>query len=332
LIETAPQLIQGYRMARYLVTGGAGFIGSHLVESLIDDGHSVRVLDDLSSGNRENIPAGVEFISADVTDPSVVGPAFDGIEGCFHLAAIASVEQGNRDWLRTHQVNLSGTINIFNAARRLRNISDIPVVYASSAAVYGNSGAAAAAETSCAAPLSAYGADKRACELHARAAGLTHGLRTVGLRFFNIYGPRQDPRSPYSGVIAIFLDRLQRSEPIEIFGDGAQVRDFTYIGDAVAALRQAMPAGSASAPLFNICTGRGTTVRRLAETIAELCQTELVVRYRPARCAEVPVSIGDPRRAAEELGFRARGNLPDGLASTLEALTRGKRAASHALA
>ncbi|HXC91395.1 MAG TPA: NAD-dependent epimerase/dehydratase family protein [Stellaceae bacterium] len=321
-------------MSCYLVTGAAGFIGSHLVDSLIDDGHAVRVLDDLSSGRRDNLRAGVEFIKGDVTDADVVGPAFDGVEGCFHLAAIASIERGNRDWLRTHQVNLSGTINVFDAARRRRGIADapVPVVYASSAAVYGNQGPAPAAEQGCTAPLSAYGADKRACELHARAAGLTHGLRTVGLRFFNIYGARQDPRSPYSGVIAIFLDRLQRGEPIEIFGDGRQVRDFTYIADAVSALRRAMPAASASAPLFNVCTGRGTTVRRLAETIADLCQTELVIRYRPARCAEVPVSVGDPRWAAEELGFRARADLLDGLAATLDALAGRRRAASPALA
>ena len=319
-------------MARYLVTGGAGFIGSHLVESLIDDGHSVRVLDDLSSGSSDNIPAGVEFIRGDVADPDLIGPAFDGVQGCFHLAAIASVEQGNRDWLRTHQVNLTGTINVFDAARRRRRTADIPVVYASTAAVYGDSGAAPAEEQSCAAPLSAYGADKRSCELHARAAGLTHRLRTVGLRFFNIYGPRQDPGSPYSGVIAIFLDRLQRGEPIEIFGDGTQVRDFTYVKDVVSALRQAMPAASASAPLFNICTGKGTSVRRLAEMIADLCQTELVAYYRPARCAEVPVSIGDPRRAAEELGFRARANLLEGLALTLDALGYRRRAAARASA
>ncbi len=220
-------------MACYLVTGGAGFIGSHLVESLIDYGHFVRVLDDLSSGSRDNIPAGVEFIKADITDPKAVGAAFDGIDGCFHLAAIASVEKCNRDWLRTHQVNLTGTINVFNAARQSRKIARCRSSMPRRAAVYGNSGGAPAGEQSSAAPLSAYGADKRACELHARAAGVTHGLRTVGLRFFNIYGPRQDPRSPYSGVIAIFLDRLQRGEPIEIFGDGTQVRDFTYIGDAV---------------------------------------------------------------------------------------------------
>jgi len=320
-------------MARYLVTGGAGFIGSHLVDSLIDDGHSVRVIDDLSSGRRDNIQAEVEFIRADIADPGVIGPAFDSIDGCFHLAAIASVERCNRDWLRTHQVNLTGTINVFDAARRLRKDNDVPVVYASTAAVYGNGGAAPAAEQSCAAPLSAYGADKRACELHARAAGITHGLRTTGLRFFNVYGPRQDPRSPYSGVIAIFLDRLQRGGPIEIFGDGKQVRDFTYIADAVSALRRALPAASASGPLFNICTGRGTTVRALAETVAALCRTELVACYGPARFGEVPVSIGDPRRAVEKLGFRARVNLLDGLALTLEALTGGKQAATaHALA
>lgn len=307
-------------MARYLVTGGAGFIGSHLAESLVGDGHSVRVLDDLSTGRRSNLPDGVELMVADIADPEVAGPALDGVEACFHLAAIASVERCNRDWRRTHQVNLAGTINLFDAARRLSNDRDVPIVYASSAAVYGNCGPAPVEEEDGAHPLSAYGADKRACELHARAAGLSHGLRTLGLRFFNVYGPRQDPRSPYSGVIAIFLDRLRRGEPIEIFGDGRQVRDFTYIGDAVAALRQAITAASAQAPVFNICTGRGTSVRRLAETIADLCGTELVARHRPARCADVAVSIGDPRLAAEELGFCARTQLCDGLALTLDAL------------
>jgi UDP-glucose 4-epimerase len=319
-IPPDPQLIKGYRMACYLVTGGAGFIGSHLVEALIDDGHYVRVLDDLSSGRRENIPPKAEFIKADITNPDVIGPAFDGIDGCFHLAAIASVEQGRRDWLRTHQVNLTGAINLFNAAR-LRNADDVPIVYASTAAVYGNNGPAPAGEDSCAMPISAYGADKRGCEMHAHAAGLAYGLRTVGLRFFNIYGPRQDPRSPYSGVIAIFLDRLRRGEPVEIFGDGKQVRDFTYVADAVAALKQAMPKATAAAPLFNVCTGNGIAVRRLAETIADLCQTELVTYHRPPRRGEIPVSIGDPRRAAEQLGFVARTNLPKGLALTLEPLT-----------
>lgn len=305
-------------MARYLVTGGAGFIGSHLVGSLLDSGHAVRVLDDLSSGSRDNLPHPVEFLRGDVADPATVGGAFDGIEGCFHLAAIASVEQCNREWLRTHQVNLTGTINIFNEARRSRD-REIPVVYASSAAVYGDGHSAPAAEDGCAVPLSAYGADKRACELHARAAGATHGLRTTGLRFFNLYGPRQDPRSPYSGVIAIFLDRLRRGEPVEFFGGGGQVRDFTFIDDAVAALRRAMPAARAQAPVFNVCTGKGTTVRQLAEAVAQLCATELVVLRRPRRCGEVEISIGDPRRAAEQLGFRANTTLTDGLTATLSA-------------
>jgi UDP-glucose 4-epimerase len=306
-------------MARYLVTGGAGFIGSHVVEGLLEDGHAVRVLDDLSSGNRGNLPGTVEFVRADITNPDTVAHAFEGIEGCFHLAAIASVEQCNREWLRTHQVNLTGTINIFNEARRSRRHGDVPVVYASTAAVYGDCHPTPAAESSCAVPLSAYGADKLACELHARAAGLTHGVRTTGLRFFNLYGPRQDPRSPYSGVIAIFLDRLRRGAPIEIFGEGEQVRDFTFIADGVRALRRAMAVASARAPVFNVCTGKGTTVRRLAETIAGLCGSELVVYHRPPRCGEVQISIGDPRRAAEALDFHARTSLVDGLTATLNA-------------
>lgn len=317
-------------MASYLVTGGAGFIGSHLVEALIADGHCVRVLDDLSSGRRQNIPEQAEFIKADITDTEMMGQAFDGIDGCFHLAAIASVDQCNRDWLRTHHVNLSGTINVLNSARCRR--SEVPVVYASTAAVYGNGSASPVAEDSSAVPISAYGADKRGCELRARAAGLTYGIRTVGLRFFNIYGPRQDPRSPYSGVIAIFLDRLRRGEPIEILGDGLQVRDFTYVADAVAALKRAMPATSASAPLFNVCTGNGITIRQLAKSIAALCGTELVAYYGPARRGEIPISIGDPSHAAETLGFSARISLAQGLAATLDAVTCGQLLETRAVA
>jgi UDP-glucose 4-epimerase len=305
-------------MACYLVTGGAGFMGSHLVDALLDHGHIVRVLDDLSSGNCKNLRPEAEFIYGDVTDPGVVERAFEGIDGCFHLAAIASVERSNREWLRTHQVNLTGTINVFDRARQLRHCREIPIIYASTAAVYGDCGAVPVSEQRAVAPISAYGADKCACELHARIAGAVHGIPTVGLRFFNLYGLRQDPRSPYSGVIAIFAERLVRGEPVEIFGDGEQVRDFVYVGDAVSALGRAMARASTGAPIFNVCTGKGTTVQVLAETMAALYRTELVVNHRPARCGEVRVSIGDPRRAAEQLGFAAETTLSDGLAMTLE--------------
>ena len=149
-------------------------------------------------------------------------------------------------------------------------------------------------------------------------AGVVHGIPTIGLRFFNLYGPRQNAQSPYSGVIAIFADRLSRGEAVEIFGDGQQVRDFTYIGDAVAALSWAPSTASTSAPVFNICSGKGTTVRALAESIAALYQTELVVHYGPARSGEVRVSIGDPRQAAERLGFRTQTTLTEGLSITLD--------------
>ncbi len=309
-------------MACFLVTGGAGFMGSHLVDALLAQGHAVRVLDDLSSGNRENLPHQVEFIYGDVTNSATVEQAFDDVDACFHLAAIASVARSSREWLRTHQVNLTGTINIFDQARRLRSRREIPVVYASTAAVYGDCGIIPIGEPCPVVPLSAYGADKRACELHARIAGSVHGIPTLGLRFFNLYGPRQDPRSPYSGVIAIFAERLAHGEPVEIFGDGQQVRDFTYVGDAVAALCRALPAASIGASVFDVCTGKGTTIQTLAETMAGLYRTELVAYHRPARSGEVRVSIGDPRRAAEQLGFMATTALVDGLAITLNVLSR----------
>jgi UDP-glucose 4-epimerase len=312
-------------MARFLVTGGAGFIGSHLVQALLGDGHVVRILDDLSSGLRENVPQEVELTEADVTDPVALESALDGMDGCFHLAAIASVARSHHEWLRTHKVNLTGTINLFDQVRPSRRRREVPVVYASTAAIYGNCGSFPVDEECPAAPLSAYGADKHACELHARVAGAIHGVPTVGLRFFNLYGPRQDPLSPYSGVISIFAGQLLRGEPIEIFGDGEQARDFTYIDDAVSALRRAMRLATTSALVFNVCTGKATSVQGLAQLMAELCGTQLIVRRRPARCGEVRFSIGDPQRAMQRLGFTARTTLPEGLAMTLDVLARDRK-------
>jgi UDP-glucose 4-epimerase len=315
-------------MACYLVTGGAGFVGSHLVEDLIARGHAVRVLDDLSNAPRRNIPALAEFIEGDVAERKAIERAFEGIDGCFHLAAIASIERCHRDWLRNHRVNLTGTINVFDAARRTRGRQAIPVVYASTAAVYGHGGASPLGEDRPPAPLSAYGADKAACEFHARVAGGVYGVPTTGLRFFNLYGPRQDAASPYSGVITIFIERLRRGQPIEIFGDGEQIRDFTYIGDAVTSLRRAMRAASIEARVFNVCTGIGTSVSELAEMIAGLCGKPLVVRHSAVRLGEVRVSIGDPSRAAEALDFWARTGLANGLAETLDLLTSNAVGAS----
>ncbi|MGH7152360.1 MAG: NAD-dependent epimerase/dehydratase family protein, partial [Acetobacteraceae bacterium] len=186
-------------MATWLVTGGAGFIGSHLCDALLRRGDAVRVLDDLSTGKRENLPAGAELMIGDIADPAAVERALAGVDGCFHLAAIASVARGIDDWLGTHCTNLTGTITVFDAVRR----HPVPVIYASSAAVYGDCPAQPLTERAPTAPLSAYGADKLGCELHARVARQVHGITTVGLRFFNVYGPRQDPDSPYSGVISI---------------------------------------------------------------------------------------------------------------------------------
>lgn len=306
-------------MARYLVTGGAGFLGLHLVEALLGSGHAVRVLDDLSSASRRGLPSEVELVKADVVDERAVEAAFDAIDGCYHLAAIASVERCNREWLRAHRVNLTGTVNVFNEARRMQGGGAIPVVYASTAAVYGDCSGGTLAEERVRAPLTAYGADKAACELHARVAGAVHQVPTIGLRFFNLYGPHQDPHSPYSGVISRFIERLRQGEPVDIFGDGGQTRDFVYVGDAVAALGRAMRAATVDAPIFNICTGTGTSVRGLAETIARLCGTRLRIRYAAPRTGDIRRSIGDPRRAAVQLDFTAKTSLAAGLQITLDA-------------
>jgi UDP-glucose 4-epimerase len=321
----------------YLVTGGAGFIGSHLCDALVGDGHTVRVLDDLSTGKRANLPAGVELIEGDIADPAAVEAAVAGVDGCFHLAAIASVARGVGDWLGTHRANLTGTITLFDELRRQPR--PVPVVYASSAAVYGDCADLPIAETATKRPLSAYGADKYSCELHAVVASHVHNVPTVGLRFFNVYGPRQDPRSPYSGVISIFCERLRRGAPVEVFGDGLQTRDFIAVADVVAALRAAQgmvqkevaqrdargdPHADAparrplDAPVFNVCTGIAISITELAHTIAELVGTPAEIHHAPPRTGEIRHSVGAPDLSRRTLGLAPPVALRDGLRRVLD--------------
>ena len=193
-------------MTSWLVTGGCGFIGSHLVDALIARGDRVRVLDDFSTGRRDNLPKGAELIVGDVAEEGVAADAARGMDGIFHHAAVASVERCREDWVVSHRTNLTGTIAVFDAARRAA--SPLRVVYASSAAVYGDCDRLPLRESERASPLSAYGVDKLGGELHGRVAWSIQGVSNVGLRLFNVYGPRQDPASPYSGFIAIFAGRL----------------------------------------------------------------------------------------------------------------------------
>ncbi|MBX9699010.1 MAG: NAD-dependent epimerase/dehydratase family protein [Acetobacteraceae bacterium] len=312
-------------MALYLVTGGCGFIASHLAAALIARGDAVRVLDDLSSGSLVNLAPGAELVRGDVADAALVRDAMHGVAGCFHLAAIASVERGVRDWLGTHRTNLSGTIAVFEAARVAgAGGGPVPVVYASSAAVYGDATALPITEATPTRPLSAYGADKLGCELHARAGGATHGLPTLGLRFFNVFGPRQDPGSPYSGVISIFCDRLAAGEPVTVFGDGGQTRDFVHVSDVVAALLAGLHAATAEAPVVNVCTGRQTSVAELAEAVARACGTTLELRHAPPRTGEIRHSRGSPERARAMLGVSARMPLDAGLAEVVSWIRAGR--------
>jgi UDP-glucose 4-epimerase len=308
-------------VATYLVTGGCGFIGSHLCLALRARGDQVRVLDDFSTGTPANLAPGATLIEGDVGDRDMLRAALAGVDGCFHLAAIASVERGVREWSATHRVNLSATVALLEAASRL---GPVPVVYASSAAVYGDLTTLPLQETAAVRPLSAYGVDKLGCEQHARAGGLVHGLPTLGLRFFNVFGPRQDPRSPYSGVISIFCDRLARGEPIDVFGDGEQTRDFIFVGDVVAGLLAAMGRASPAAPVFNLCSGRPVSVLALATAVAELCGTRLEIRYRPPRSGEIRHSVGDPQRARLALGCGDPVGLREGLAATIAWLRAGQ--------
>jgi UDP-glucose 4-epimerase len=300
-------------MALYVVTGGAGFIGSHLVDALLLAGHAVRVVDDFSTGKRANLDARAVVIEADVAAPGVMAAAMEGAAGCFHLAAIASVQRGNEDWAGTNRVNVGGSVAVFDACRAGR----VPVVYASSAAVYGDTGGAVADEKMPCRPQTAYGADKLGSELHAAVGWGVHGVPSVGLRFFNVYGSRQDAGSPYSGVISIFSARIGRGEAVTVHGDGAQTRDFVFVGDVVAHVLAAMGARP-GAWVSNVCTGVETSVLGLVQVLGRVIGEVPRVEFAAARAGDIRCSVGSSTRAVELLGVRARVGLEEGLERLVE--------------
>ncbi len=297
---------------RFLVTGGAGFIGSHLTDALLAAGHAVRVVDDLSTGKRLNLDPRAEFIQGDIADDALMRSVMTGMTGCFHLAAIASVARCTEEWVTTSRTNIGGTIAVMDAARLA---GGVPVVYASSAAVYGDQPVQPIHEELRLQPRSSYGADKLAAELHASAAFVVHRLPSVGFRFFNVYGPRQDPSSPYSGVISIFAGRLAARQPITVHGDGGQTRDFIAVSDIVRFLLAGMARirQTPAALVLNACTGHATSILQLAELLVRLLGSNTPIGWGPARDGDIRESLGDPRHAAEVLGVTARTGLEDGL-------------------
>ena len=307
-------------MSSYLVTGGCGFIGSHLADALVEAGHTIRILDDLSTGKRENAPDTADLIIGDVGDLETVRGAMAGMDGCFHLAAIASVVRSNEDWLGTHRANLTGAINVFESARKGAADGPLPVVYVSSAAIYGDNQDIPLSEDARPEPLTAYGADKLGCELHARVAYEVHHVATTGFRFFNIFGPRQDPASPYSGVISIFADKIRAGQALTIHGDGEQTRDFVYVGDAVRFLMKGMERLPAAPDVFNVCRGTGTSINALAEILFRVAGQSVAVNHAAARDGDIRLSVGDPSHAKADLGVMVETEIEDGLRVTFDSL------------
>ncbi len=300
----------------YLVTGGCGFIGSHLVEALAAEGHEVRVFDNLSSGRAENLAAArgrVELILGDVRHPDQLAPAMAGVAGVFHEAALVSVAESVERPRENYEINVMGTVNVLEAARAagVRR-----VVFASTAAVYGNAPELPKREDMRPAPESPYAAAKLAAEhvlaVHARL----YGLETVSLRYFNVYGPRQDPSSPYSGVISRFVEAMRRGEAPRVFGDGRQTRDFVFVRDVVGANLAAMRSPRVGrGETVNVGTGRRTSLIELLDALAAAAGCGVRPEFGPPRPGDVRDSVADISAARELLGYEPSVSLAEGLAA-----------------
>ncbi|SEN60574.1 UDP-glucose 4-epimerase [Pseudomonas sp. ok272] len=301
-----------------LITGGAGFIGSHLADALLAKGYSVRILDDLSTGKRSNLALDdprLELIEGDVADAALVATAMQGCSAVAHLAAVASVQASVDDPVRTHQSNFIGTLNVCEA---MRQAGVKRVLFASSAAVYGNNGEGASIDEDTAkAPLTPYASDKLASEYYLDFYRRQHGLEPAVFRFFNIFGPRQDPSSPYSGVISIFSERARQGLPITVFGDGEQTRDFLYVEDLVGLLVQAIEAPTLEVGAVNVGWNQSITLKQMLEALREVVGELPPITYGPARAGDIRHSRANNQRLLQRFTFPQQTPLNIGLARLL---------------
>jgi len=304
-------------MALYLVTGGAGFIGSHLAQELVRRGEHVRLVDSLITGKRQNLAhlPQVEFIEADLADIDVAHRAVRGVDYVLHQAAIPSVPRSVEDPVTSNRANIDASLNLLVAARdaRVRR-----VVYAGSSSAYGNSPSLPKVETMPTAPLSPYALQKLVAEQYCQMFTSLYGLETVTIRYFNVFGPRQDPSSPYSGVISLFISALCEGRRPRIYGDGEQTRDFTYIANVVdGVLRAAQAPAAASGEVINVATGGRISLNELFRTIRELVGSDLEPVYDSPRAGDVKDSQADISKAKHLLGYAPSASFKEGLERTI---------------
>jgi UDP-glucose 4-epimerase len=310
---------------KVLVTGGAGFIGSNLVRALLSRGDDVRVLDNFSTGNRSNLAGladDVELVEGELRSYERVHNAVRGVELVFHLGALGSVPRSVQDPLTSGAVNVEGTLNVLLAARDegIRR-----VVFASSSSIYGNQAELPLRETMAPDPISPYGVAKLAAERYCVSfTRVYHSFETVVLRYFNVFGPRQDPRSQYAAVVPLFVTAIAAGEPVTIFDDGEQSRDFTYIDNVVAANLLAADAGGVSGRIFNVSSGSPATVNELADAIGRLLDKPVERRYLPPRPGDLRNSWADVGEARDALGFAPSVSLEEGLRRTAAFLLEGR--------
>jgi UDP-glucose 4-epimerase len=310
----------------WLVTGGAGFIGSHLTRHLVSQGERVRVLDNFSSGNAarlEDLRDRIEIVNGDVGDAVLVQRAMADVQIVLHQAAQASVPVSINDPVGTYQVNTMGTLNVLNSAGL---VGVQRVVMASTSAVYGNNPVSPKRESMAPEPISPYASSKLAIESMGEVFTEAYGLPCVMLRYFNVYGPGQDPNSAYAAAIPKFLDKIVRGERPVIYGDGGQTRDFVFVQDVVRANMLAVTSAGAVGGIYNIASGESVTILEIVQAIGAHLGIDPNPEFLPARIGDVRDSLADVSKAADELGFQAETDLADGLAHTIEAVAMASAA------
>jgi len=305
-------------MARYLVTGGAGFIGSHITTALVKRGENVRVLDDLSTGFADNLQSVIkelEFVEGDIVDSQTVAAAVKGVDCIFHQAALASVPMSIDNPMETNRVCVNGTLNVLNQARQagVRR-----VVYAASSSVYGDSPDSPKREDACPMPLSPYAAAKAAGELYCKSFFHSYGLETVGLRYFNVFGPRQDPNSPYSAVIPIFVTRMLDGIAPVVYGDGQQTRDFTHVANIVHGNLLAAEAKEAAGKVMNVANGVSVSLLDLIKQLNRLLGTDIQPQHEAPRVGDVRESNADISLARKVLGYEPVKSFDEGLHNSID--------------